>query len=60
MSNFSIKQLYVLYKPAASVRALYKLIHTRQKKLNNISFSRYSKFRFLYRDSWEARDSHQV
>ena len=27
MSDFSIKQLYVLYKPAASVRARYKLIH---------------------------------
>ena len=27
MSNFSIKQLYVLYKPAASVRARYKSIH---------------------------------
>ena len=56
MSNFSIKQLYVLYKPAASVRARYKLIH----KSKNISFPRYSKFPFLYRDSREARDLDQA
>ena len=31
MSNFSIKQLYVLYKPVASVRVRYKLIHICQK-----------------------------
>ena len=31
MSNFSIKQLYVLYKPAASVRVRYKLIHICRK-----------------------------
>ena len=56
MSNFSIKQLYVLYKPAASVRARYKLIHICQKKSKMISFHRYSKFPFLYRDSREVRD----
>ena len=49
--DFSVQQLYVLYKPAASVRARYKLIH----KSKNISFPRYSKFPFLYRDSREAR-----
>ena len=60
MSNFSIKQRYVLYKPAASVRARYKLIHICQKESKNISFPRYSKFPFLYRDSREARDLDQV
>ena len=62
MSNFSIKQLYVLYKPAASVRARYNLIHIFQKKKmsKNISFPRYSKLPFLYRDSREARDLDQA
>ena len=61
MTNFSIKQLYVLYKPAVSVRARYKLIHVCQKKSKNyISFPRYSKFPFLYRDSREARDLDQA
>ena len=59
MSNFSIKQLYVLYKPVASVRARYKLIYICQKK-KNISFHQYSKFPFLYRDSREARDLDQA
>ena len=36
--DFSVQQLYVLYKPAASVRARYKLI----LKSKNISFPRYS------------------
>ena len=49
--DFSVQQLYVLYKPAASVRARYKLI----LKSKNISFPRYSKFPFLYRDCREAR-----
>ena len=40
--DFSVQQLYVLYKPAASVRARYKLIHICQKKSKNISFPRYS------------------
>ena len=60
MSNFSIKQLYVLYKPAASVRAQYKLTHICQKKWKNISFPQYSKFPFLYRHSREARDLDQA
>ena len=60
MSNFSNKQLYVRCKPAASMRARYKLIHKSQKKSKNISFPRYSKFLFLYRDSWEARDLDQA
>ena len=60
MSNFNIKQLYVLYKPAASVRARYKLIHICQKKSKIISFHRYSEFPFLYRDSREARDLDQA
>ena len=55
VSNFSIKQLYVLYKPAASGRAQNKLVHICQKKSKNISFPRYSKFPFLYRDSRGAR-----
>ena len=46
--DFSVQQLYVLYKPAASLRARYKLIHTCQKKSKNISFPRYSKFPFLH------------
>ena len=58
--DFSVQQLYVLYKPAASVRARYKLIHICQKESKNISFPRYSKFPFLYRDSREARDLDQV
>ena len=53
--DFSVQQLYVLYKPAASVRARYKLIYICQEK-SNISFPRYSKFPLLYRDSREARD----
>ena len=32
MSNFSIKQLYVLYKPATSVRARYRSIQAREDK----------------------------
>ena len=60
MSNFSIKQLYELYKPAASVRARYKLIHICQQKLKNISLPRYNKFPYLYRDSREARDLDQA
>ena len=58
--DFSVQQLYVLYKPAASVRARYKLIHICQKESKNISFPRYSKFPFLYRDSREARDLDQA
>ena len=58
--DFSVQQLYVLYKPAASVRARYKLIHICQKKSKNISFPRYSKFPFLYRHSREARDLDQA
>ena len=60
MTNFSIKQLYMLYKPATSVRAQYKLIHICQKKSKNISFHRYSEFPFLYQDSQEARDLDQA
>lgn len=59
MSNFSIKQLYLLYKPSTSVRARYKLIHIYAKKCQRIfiSLDTYSKFPFLYRDSsWEAQD----
>ena len=56
VSNFSIKQLYVLYKPAASGRARNKLVHICQKKSKNISFPKYSKFHFLYGDSRGARD----
>ena len=56
MSNFSIKQLYLLYKPSTSVRARYKLIHICQKMSKNIYFPLYSKFPFLYRDSREAQD----
>ena len=55
VSNFSIKQLYVLYKPPSSGRARNKLVHICQKKSKNISFPRYSKFPFLYRDSRGAR-----
>ena len=54
---FSNKQLYVFYKPDASVRARYKLI---QKKLKNSYFPWYSKFLFLYPESWEARDLDQA
>ena len=48
MSNFSIKQRYVLYQPAASLRAQYKLIHICQKSqriflsLNIVSFRFYT------------------
>ena len=58
--DFSVQQLYVLYKPAASVRARYKLIHICQKKSKNISFPQYSKFPVLYRHSREARDLDQA
>ena len=45
--DFSVQQLYVLYKPAASVRARYKLIHIIcQKKSQNIPFPWNTKFRF--------------
>ena len=37
-SNFRNKQLYVVYKPAASVRDRYKLIHVRQEKLSRRIF----------------------
>ena len=50
----------MLYKPAASVQAQYKLIHMCQKKSKNVSFPQYSKFQFLYRHSREARDLDQA
>ena len=56
----NVKQLYELYKPAASVRARYKLIHICQKKLKNISLPRYNKCPYLYRDSRKARDLDQA
>ena len=42
MSNFSIKQLYVLYKPPASVQARCKLINICQKKVKEYFFRFYT------------------
>ena len=57
MSNFSDKQVNST-RFTTETTARCKLIHA--KKVKEYFFPLYSKFQFLYRDSWEAWDLNQA